>query len=182
MPCPSLATRASPKCGAFPTPSYVVSTIVGTMPRSGSLRTVPAFGFGLIPGPASAAVDLAVECGRVSPVDQPAFAACHLPYAGAVPGCCPRIQSPDCCLHPKVPGSARSVPHGVFFRRGRVHLRYGLQLRSSSLRRQALTRRWRIRFPAPLAACRGGTHTRWSIGPASGHATFRTPAPISGLA
>jgi hypothetical protein len=170
-PRPSLATRASPKCGAFPTPSSVVSAIVGTMPRSDSLRTAPAFGFGLIPVPASAAVDLAVVCGRVSPVDQPAFAACHLPYAGAVPGCS-RIQRPDCCLHPKVPGSARSVPHGVFFRRGRVHLRYGLQIRSSSLRRRALTRRRRIRFPAPLAACRGGTYTRRSIGPSSGHATI----------
>src|SRR5487761_1574509 len=46
-PYPSLATRASPKCAAFPTPSCVVSTIIGTMPRSDSLRTVPAFACGL---------------------------------------------------------------------------------------------------------------------------------------
>jgi hypothetical protein len=88
---------------------------------------------------------------------------------------CSRIQSPDCCLRPIVPGSTRSVPHGWFFRRGRVHLRYGLQLRSSSLRRRALTRRRRISFPAPLVACRGGTHTRQSIGPYLGTPLFEPP-------
>jgi hypothetical protein len=31
-----------------------------------------------------------------------------------------------------VAGSTRSAPHGVFFRRGRVHVRCGLQLRFSS--------------------------------------------------
>src|SRR6266567_7552635 len=170
-PRPSLAACASPKCGAFPTPSCVVSTILGTMPHSDSLRTAPAFGFGLIPVPASAAVDLAVGCGRVSPVDQPAFTACRLTYAGEVPGCS-RIQSPDCCLRPIVRGSTLSVPHGWFFRRGRVHVHYGLQLRASSLRRRVLTRRRKICFPAPLAACGGGTHTRRSIGPSSGHATI----------
>src|SRR2546427_9635588 len=103
----------------------------------------PRFRFVLIPGHASAAIDFADGCGRASPVDRPTFAACHLPYAGAVPGCS-RIQSPDCCLRPKAQGSARSVPHGLFFRRGRVHLRCGLQLRFSSLQRQTLIRRWRL--------------------------------------
>src|SRR5438445_8514242 len=103
----------------------------------------PRFRFGLIPGHASAAIDFADGCGRASPVDRPTFAACHLPYAGAVPGCS-RIQSPDCCLRPKAQGSARSVPHGLFFRRGRVHLNCGLQLRFSSLQRQTLIRRWRL--------------------------------------
>jgi len=49
-----------------------------------------------------------------------------------------RFHGPDCCLRPKAQGSARSVPHGLFFRRGRVHLRCGLQLRFSSLQRSAL--------------------------------------------
>src|SRR5262245_55292210 len=75
----------------------------------------------LIPGPASAAIDLARGRGRPSPVDQPAVVACRLPYAGAVPGCS-RSLGPDCCLRPKAPGSARSVPHGWFFRRGRVRV------------------------------------------------------------
>src|SRR5712691_9672062 len=103
----------------------------------------PGFRFGLIPGHASAAIDFADGCGRSSPVDRPTFAACHLPYAGAVPGCS-RIHGPDCCLRPKAQGSARSVPHGLFFRRGRVHLRCGLQLRFSSLQRQTLIRRRRL--------------------------------------
>jgi hypothetical protein len=97
----------------------------------------------LIPGPASAAIDLARGRGRASPVDQPAVAACRLPYAGAVPGCS-RFLGPDCCLRPILPGSARSVPYGGFFRRGRVHDRYGLQLRFSSLRRRDLARRRRL--------------------------------------
>src|SRR6266849_8521077 len=46
-PCPSLATRASPKCGTLATPSSVVSAILATMSRSDSLRTVPAFALGL---------------------------------------------------------------------------------------------------------------------------------------
>src|SRR5579859_1906241 len=142
-PYPSLATRASPKCAAFPTPSCVVSAILGTMPRSDSLRTVPAFALGLYRDIASAAIDFTDGCGRASPVDRPTFAACHLPYAGAVPGCS-RIHGPDCCLRPKAQGSARSVPHGLFFRRGRVHLRCGLQLRFSSLRRRNLARRRRL--------------------------------------
>ena len=111
-PHPSLATRASPKCGAFPTPSSVVSAILGTMPRSDSLRTAPAFAFQPYTGPCFRGVRLAVGCGRASPVDQPTFAACRLLYAGAVPGCS-RIHGPDCCLRPKAPGSARSVPYGV---------------------------------------------------------------------
>jgi hypothetical protein len=103
----------------------------------------PGLRFGLIPGPASAAIDFADGCGRAPPVDRPTFAACHLPYAGAVPGCS-KLQGPDCCLHPIVPGSTRSVPHGLFFRRGRVHVRYGLQLRVSSLRRRGRSRRRRL--------------------------------------
>jgi hypothetical protein len=58
---------------------------------------------------------------RPSPVDQPAFAACHLPYAGGGPGCS-RISAPDCCLRQKSPGSAPSAPYGISFRRGRVRL------------------------------------------------------------
>jgi hypothetical protein len=81
--------------------------------------------------------------GRASPVERPTFAACRLPYAGAVPGCS-RIHGPDCCLRPYTPGSARSVPYGVAFRRGRVHFRYGLQLRFSSLRRPDLAGRRRL--------------------------------------
>jgi hypothetical protein len=97
----------------------------------------------LIPGPASAAIDLTRGRGRASPVDQPAFAACRLPYAGAVPGCS-RFHGPDCCLRQIMRGSTRSVPHGWFFRRGRVHSRYGLQLRFSSLRRPDLAGRRRL--------------------------------------
>src|SRR6266581_291770 len=100
----------------------------------------------LIPGIASAALDVADGCGRASPVDRPTFAACRLLYAGAVPGCS-RFHGPDCCLRPKVPGSTRSVPHGVFFRRGRVHVRCGLQLRFSSLQRRDLARRRRLTSP-----------------------------------
>ena len=50
-------------------------------------------------------------CGRVSPVDRPAFAACRLLYAGAVPGCS-RIHGPEYCLRPILPGSACSFPYG----------------------------------------------------------------------
>src|SRR5262249_6792092 len=55
-----------------------------------------------------------------------------------------RFQGPDCCLRLPPPGSARSAPYGINFRRGRVHSRYGLQLRFSSLRRPALTGRRRL--------------------------------------
>src|SRR2546421_4507272 len=65
----------------------------------------------LIPGHASAAIDLAVGRGRASPVDRTAFAACRLPYAGGVPGCS-RIHGPDCCLRPLYPGSAPSTLAG----------------------------------------------------------------------
>ena len=56
QPCPdpSLAARASPKCGPFPTPSCVVSAILGTVPRSDCHRTVLDFGValhqGMLPG------------------------------------------------------------------------------------------------------------------------------------
>jgi hypothetical protein len=69
----------------------------------------------------SASIDLDRGCGRVSPVRRSAFAACRLLYAGAVPGCS-RIHGPDYCLHQIPPGSARSSPHGISFRRGRVRL------------------------------------------------------------
>jgi hypothetical protein len=98
---------------------------------------------GLVPRRASAAFDFTGGCGRASPVHRPTFAACHLPYAGAVPGCS-RIRGPDCCLRPCAPGSARSVPHGCHFRRGSVRVRYGLQLRFSSLRRPDLAGRRRL--------------------------------------
>src|SRR5207247_1345640 len=74
---------------------------------------------------------------------QSAFAACRLPYAGAVPGCS-RSLGPDCCLRQIMRGSTRSVPHGWFFRRGRVHSRYGLQLCFFSLRRSDLVERRRL--------------------------------------
>jgi hypothetical protein len=107
------------------------------------------------------AIDLDHGCGRASPVDRPAFAACHLPYAGAVPGCS-RIPGPDCCLRPTPPGSARSIPYGFTFRRGRVHARYGLQLCFSSLRRPDLAERrrlttgllWRLARAGLTLACR----------------------------
>jgi len=51
---------------------------------------------------------------------------------------CSRIHGPEYCLHLPLPGSARSSPRGVLFRRGRVQFRYGLQLCFSSLRRQDL--------------------------------------------
>src|SRR5262249_49591152 len=103
----------------------------------------PGLRCGLIPGPTSAAIDLAHGCGRVSPGSRSAFAACRLLYAGAVPGCS-RFQGPDYCLRLTPPGSARSAPHRINFRRGRAHSRYGLQLRFSSLRRPALTGRRRL--------------------------------------
>src|SRR5579859_3547878 len=84
----------------------------------------PGLRCGLIPGQASEALDFAHGCGRVSPVDRSAFPACRLLYAEAVPGCS-RSQGPDCCLRLTPPGSARSIPYGLFFRRGRVHSRYG---------------------------------------------------------
>jgi hypothetical protein len=103
----------------------------------------PGLRCGLIPGHASVAIDLDHGCGRVSPVSRSAFAACRLPYAGAVPGCS-RIPGPDCCLRPIHPGSARSIPYGFTFRRGRVRDRYGLQLCFSSLRRPDLAERRRL--------------------------------------
>src|SRR5713226_7127244 len=94
----------------------------------------------------SASIVLDHGCGRASPVRRSAFAACRLLYAGAVPGCS-RFHGPDCCLRLTQPGSTRSVPHGVFFRRGRVHVRCGLQLRFSSLQRRDLARRRRLTSP-----------------------------------
>src|SRR6266567_447317 len=139
VPCNSRITEVR----SLPSPSCVVSTILDTMPRSDSLRTAPDFALRLYRDTLPPAIDFVDGCGRASPVDRPTFAACHLPYAGAVPGCS-RIHGPDCCLRPKAQGSARSVPHGLFFRRGRVHLSCGLQLRFSSLQRQTLIRRWRV--------------------------------------
>ena len=141
----------------------------------------PGLRLRLIPGQASAAVRRAHGRSRVSPVDRSAFAACHLLYAGAVPGCS-RIQSPDYCLHQTPPGSARSTPYGLFSRRGRVRDRYGLQLCFSSLRRPGLPERrklatgllWRLTraglTPAGRTALSGqhwGTQTRPSprLGP-----------------
>src|SRR6266571_100547 len=134
----------------------------------------PGFRFGLIPGHASAAIDFADGCGRASPVDRPTFAACHLPYAGAVPGCS-RIHGPDCCLRPKAQGSARSVPHGLFFRRGRVHLSCGLQLRFLLASAPDSHPTLEVDFRAPLVACPGGTRTRRSFGPSLGTPLFEPP-------
>ena len=57
-------------------------------------------------------VRLSHGCGRVSPVDRPAFSAFRPLYAEVVPGCS-RIHGPECCLRPKSPGSAHLVPYGV---------------------------------------------------------------------
>ena len=102
-------------------------------------------------------------CGRVSPVRRSAFAACRLLYAGAVPGCS-RFDGPDCCLRLTGPGSARSVPHGIYFRRGRVRL--SLRPAASLLLASppGSHRTPEVDFRAPLAACPGGTHTRRLIG------------------
>jgi hypothetical protein len=106
-------------------------------------------------------------CRRASPVARSAFAACRLLYAGAVPGCS-RVHGPDCCLRPHSPGSARSVPYGLCFRRGRVRL----MLRPAALLLLASTAGFRrtpeVDYRAPLAACPDGTSTRWSIGPSLG--------------
>ena len=131
----------------------------------------PDFRFGLIPGIASAAIDFADGCGRLSPVDRTTFAACRLPYAGEVPGCS-RFHGPDCCLRPITRGSTLSVPYGVFFRRGRVHF----MLRPAAPLLHASTPTSRrtpvVGFRAPLAACPSGTHTRQSIGPSQGTPVF----------
>jgi transposase InsO family protein len=44
------------------------------------------------------------------------------------------LQESDYCLRLTAPGSARSAPHGILLRRGRVLFPYGLQLCSTSLR------------------------------------------------
>jgi hypothetical protein len=76
-----------------------------------------------------------------------------------------QIPGPGCCLRLTPPGSARSVPHGICFRRGRVRL----SLRPATLLLLASPpgshRTPEVDFRAPLAACPGGTHTRRLIGP-----------------
>jgi len=131
----------------------------------------PGFRGDLIPGPASGAIDLDPGHGRLSPVDRSAFAACRLLYAGAVPGCS-RIPSPDCCLRLYGQGSARSAPHGDKFRRGRVHSRYGLQLRFSSLRRRDLARRRRLTTGLLWRLARAGL-------PPAGRSALRWAHPIA---
>ena len=117
------------------------------------------FRFGLIPDTASATIDFAVGCARLSPVDRSTFVACRPHYAGEVPRCS-RFQSADCCLRPIARGSALSVPHGLFFRRGRVHfmLRPATRLLHASTLGSRLTPV--VGYRAPLAACPSGTHTR----------------------
>src|SRR5215469_6657908 len=136
----------------------------------------PGLRCGLIPGLASAATDLAIGCGRASPVDRPAFPACRLPYAGAVPGCS-RIYGPDCCLRLTSRGSARSVPYGLVFRRGRVRVRYGLQVCFSSLRPPDVAGRRRLTTGVLWRLPRAGLITRWLIGPCAGH-TEVEPEPV----
>src|SRR5215510_1657173 len=132
-PNPSLATRASPKSGSFTRPELCC---LGGQQYYYPVR-LPRHCPGLRLWPYTRASFRGYRpthgCRRVSPVAWTTFAACCPPYAGAVPGCS-RIQGPDCCLRPTHPGSARSVPHGLEFRRGRVQLPYGLQLCSTSLR------------------------------------------------
>src|SRR5262244_3634368 len=132
-PNPSLATRASPKSGSFPRPELCC---LGGQQYYYPVR-LPRHCPGLRLWPYTRASFRGYRpthgCRRVSPVAWTTFAACCPLYAGAVPGCS-RIQGPDCCLRPTHPGSARSVPHGLEFRRGRVQLPYVLQLCSTSLR------------------------------------------------
>src|SRR5499427_7374441 len=132
-PNPSLATRASPKSGSFPRPELCC---LGGQQYYYPVR-LPRHCPGLRLWPYTRASFRGYRpthgCRRVSPVAWTTFAACCPLYAGAVPGCS-RIQGPDCCLRPTHPGSARSVPHGLEFRRGRVQLPYGLQLCSASRR------------------------------------------------
>ena len=132
-PNPSLATHTSPKSGSFPRPElcclggpqyyYPVRLPL----RCPELRLWPytkASYRGYRPRP---------RAQEGLPSRLATFTACRPLYAGAVPGCS-RIYGPDCCLRPIRPGSARSAPHGSWFRRGRVHSRYGPQLCSTSLR------------------------------------------------
>src|SRR5215472_7172463 len=114
------------------------------------------------------------------PVDRPAFPACRLPYAGAVPGCS-RIHGPDCCLRLTSRGSAHSVPHGLVFRRGRVRVRYSLQVCFSSLRRPDFAERRRLTTGVLWRLPRAGLVTRWLVGPLLGtresnHALVVAPA------
>ena len=149
-------------------PSYVVSAVSGTMPHSDSLRTALDFGVALYQDALPWLSTFATGCGRASPVDRLTFAACRLPYAGAVPGCS-RIYGPDCCLRHRKPGSAHSTPYGQIFSARQSSLGCcSLQRCSSSLRRPDFAGRRRIHYRAPLAACPGGTSTRWSFGPLLG--------------
>jgi hypothetical protein len=85
------------------------------------------------------------------------------------------LQNPEPGLlpSPKSGGFGPLGPSRVFFRRGRVPLRYALQLRSSSLRRRALTRRRRICFSSSGGLRGRDSHPPVQSSPSYGHTIFR---------
>lgn len=138
----------------------------------------PGLRCGLIPGPASAAIDLTHGCGRVSPSSRSAFIACRLRSGSGLL----QIPRPGLLPSPHPTGLGPLCPYGIKFstRQISLSLRPAASLLLASPPRSHRT--LEVDFGAPLAACPGGTHTRPSIGPSGQHwgAFIRPPRRDAG--